>query len=94
MRTVASFSKVCRVVFTDPKCLAQLEWHREYGFSAQLEQQVPRDELETYVATGQHPNPDRRVSFVLNEMPDFDWWEPRYDQPGGREQTRYREAGL
>lgn len=83
-----------QAVFGDPKCRAQVEWLSEYGFSAQLEQQWPRHEMEAYVATGEHLNPTRRLSLTLQEPPDFDWWEPRYDQPGRREQTRRREMGV
>lgn len=37
---------------------------------------------------------DETVSVEFHEMPDFDWWEPRHDQPWRRQQARDREAGL
>jgi hypothetical protein len=91
MNTVKSFRDAARFVFTEPKFVAQLEWHRKYGLGGQLEEQWPRDEMEAFAATGQHPHPERRVRLVLNEMPDFDWWEPRYDQSWRRQDARRRE---
>jgi hypothetical protein len=87
-----SLSTIAKHVWTEPKFVAQIEWGRDHpSLAAQLMGQVPRKELEEYVDTGQHPNPDRRVSFVMYDEPDWDWWEPRYDQPWRRQAARDRE---
>lgn len=91
---LAAMNNVLKCVYSEPKFRAQIEWHAEYSAGAQLHRQVPRLELEHYVATGQHPNPQRRVEIVLYAEPEWDWWEPRYDQPGRREAARRREFGI
>lgn len=67
---------ILKHVYTEPRFVAEIEWSRRFSLSAQLMGQVPREELEEYVDTGQHPNPDRTITFVHYEEPDWDWWEP------------------
>lgn len=67
---------VMRHVWTEPRFAAEVEWSRRFSLSSQMFGQVPRDELEEYVDTGQHRNPDRVITLVQYEEPDWDWWEP------------------
>jgi hypothetical protein len=41
-----------------------------------------------------HAVADEEVTVEFHEMPDFDWWEPRHDQPWRRQDARRREFGL
>jgi hypothetical protein len=70
------FNVVTKHAWTEPRFRAEIEWSREFGLVAQLFGQVPRHELETYAATGQHVNPEREITLVQYEEPDWDWWEP------------------
>lgn len=88
MNSLETFGRAVKLVFGDPKFRAQIEWMQQYGLCAQLERQWPREEMEDYATTGQHPNPARGVRLAFHEMPDFDWWEPRHDQPWRRQNAR------
>ena len=89
---VASFEAVAKHVYTEPKFVARIEWGRDHpSLAAQLMGQVGRGALEQYVATGKHANPDQQIVFVKYDEPDWDWWEPRYDQPWRRQVARDRE---
>lgn len=87
MNFTSTLNTVMKHVWTEPRAAAQINWHSEYGIGAQLMGQVPRDELEAYVDTGQHQNPGRVISIVIHEEPDWDWWEPttRWRREAARE---------
>lgn len=91
-RRMRNLNTIIKHVYTEPKTVAQIQWSADHpSVGMQLEQQVGWHNLQHYVATGQHPDPDIRVSIVQYDEPDWDWWEPRYDQPWRREQARDRE---
>jgi hypothetical protein len=94
MTNMKSFTRAINLVFHDPKFEAAIEWHREYGIPAQLQRQWGRDDMAQYVNTGQHVRPDHSVTLYAEEIPDFDWWEPRHDQPWRRQNTRANEIGV
>lgn len=93
MRSKAnSLNIILKHTYSEPKFKASIEWGKDHpSLAAQLMGRVGRAALEEYVETGQHPNPEQRVSFVRYEEPDWDWWEPRHDQLWRRKQARHRE---
>ena len=94
MTTLERADAIICCYMLDPKYVAINEWMGQYGIISQLCGQWPRDEMEAFVGTGEHLNPDREMKLVVHEQPDWDWWEPRYDSPYRREQAREREFGL
>lgn len=76
MSRLDRLSIIARHVWTEPRAKAYIEWSSRYSLSSQFMGQVPRGELDGYVDTGQHRNPDRTVTLVQYEEPDWDWWEP------------------
>jgi len=90
----SKFDRVLRRIWCEPKFVARIKWLNEYSVNAQLHAQVPRAEMEAFVRGEGWVNPDRPISFVVHEEPDWNWWEPRYDQPWRRQQARDREFGL
>jgi hypothetical protein len=91
MSKLENFNTIMRHVYTEPRFRAKVEWHSEYGIGAQLHRQVPRAEMKAFVAGHGWQNPDREVSLVRYEEPDWDWWEPRHDQLWRRQAARQRE---
>jgi hypothetical protein len=71
-------ARVIKHIWTEPRFLAEFEWlNGSDSISQQLERQVGRGAMETYVATGHWPDPDQEVTLVMpDEPPDWDWWEP------------------
>ena len=86
------FDRVLRHVWSEPKFVAQVEWMKDHpGIVGQMmEQGVSRSEIEGYIDGEGWEHPDREVTLVVHEMPNFDWWEPRHDQPWRRQAARDR----
>lgn len=91
-KRMTNLNIILKHTYSEPKFNAWIEWGEDHpSLARQLMDQVGRPALDEYVETGQHPNPEQRVSFVRYEEPDWDWWEPRHDQPWRRKQARHRE---
>lgn len=94
-RQIDRFNTVLKHVWTEPKFRAQVEYFHDYPSPVQqMLGQIPRHVLEDFAAGEGWPDDvaEQEVSFVEQpQMPDFDWWEPRHDQPWRREQARARE---
>jgi hypothetical protein len=86
--TLADFDRIAKHVWTEPKFVAEVEWHGEYGLAAQLGRQAA-PQMEQ-IARGEQPTPNVEVTLAFHEPPDFDWWEPRHDQPWRRQAARDR----
>ena len=88
---LATASAVIRHVWTEPKFVAQVHWARDQpSLFEQIMAQVGRSAVEQYAAGGDWPNPDTLVHVEVRKEPDWDWWEPRHDQPWRRQQARDR----
>jgi hypothetical protein len=91
MSRLSRFGVIAKHVYTEPRFKAEAEWLHEFGVAAQLGRQVPREEMVGFVAGHGWENPDREIVLEMHEPPDWDWWEPRHDQPWRRKQSRDRE---
>ena len=85
-------------VWSEPKFVAQVKWHEMHPdpiqqIFAQLGS-LPASKSGGSIASWLHKHADETVTVQLHEPPDWDWWEPRHDQPWRRKQARDREAGL
>jgi len=95
MSKLSEYDKTIQHVFGEEKSRAIFEYMSDYPSPMQqMLEQVGRAAAEQYADTGEWPDPDQRVSVVIqDERPDFDWWEPRHDAPWRRQYHRDREAG-
>lgn len=94
MSDTGSFTRVLKHVWSDPKFVAEMEWFRDH----------PNPMQQVFAQLGSRPGSnvgdwlrevaDEEVYILIHEPPDFDWWEPRHDQPWRRGQARDRQAGL
>lgn len=75
--SVEYFDKQIVCYMLDPKAVVQNEWFLKYGSACQLARAIE---------SGQ-----KTISIEMHEMPNFDWWEPRYDNPSRRVHARERE---
>jgi hypothetical protein len=78
MTTADRFNAIIKHVWTEPRFAAEAEWYYENpGLAGQLMGQgVSREELEGFIDGNGWVDPDREVTFVVHEPPDWDWWEP------------------
>ena len=88
---MSRYAEIVKHVWTEPKGRAQVEWYRENNPMRQLEEQLGRAALEQFADGGGWRDPEARVTITLCEPPDWDWWEPRHDQPWRRQAARDRE---
>jgi hypothetical protein len=65
----------------DPRFVAQSKWMSGYGLACQ------------FIHALESHGPEGTVTLVKHEEPDWQWWEPRYDQPFRRVQARERHYG-
>jgi hypothetical protein len=89
--SVESASRIIRHVWTEPRFRTEVEWHNEVGLNIQLQQQLGRVAMEQFADGDGWPDSEKEVTLTFHEMPDWDWWEPRYDSPGRRLASRDRE---
>lgn len=98
MGAASEFGRVAKHVYTEPKFVAQVQWMHEHPNPVQqIFNQLgsqPLSKSDEDVRDWLEANADRRVTVEIHEMPDFDWWEPRHDQPWRRQAARDREAGF
>lgn len=92
MSSLGDFDRILRHIWSEPKFVAEVEYmNLPNHLSNQLAAQWPRTEMAHYIATGKHADPERTITFEAPPEPiDFDWWEPRYDQPWRRQAARDR----
>lgn len=93
MSAPSTLAIIMKHVWSDPKHRALIDYMYDYPSPIQqILGQVPREEQGAFVRGEGWANPDRIVSFAeVEPMPDFDWWEPRHDQPWRRQAARDRE---
>jgi hypothetical protein len=95
---LAGLNRVLKHVYSEPKFVAQVEWwHLHPDPIQQALAIVGRDAAEQYIEGHGWPEgvAEMEISVTMPpEEPDWDWWEPRHDQPWRREQARDREAGF
>lgn len=92
-----NYATIIKHVWTEPKSVAQWEWLLENdGYANQLSQQVNRHAMQQFVDGDGWPEPEQRIAFHKPMMvePDWDWWEPRHDQPWRRTSARDHAAGI
>jgi hypothetical protein len=88
------FDRVAKHVFSEPKFVAQFEYLRDYpNPMQQILGQIPREAVEGFIDGEAWPEgvANQTVTAVdFGETPDWDWWEPRHDQPWRRQAHRDR----
>ena len=98
MGRLEDLDRVLKHVWLEPKFKATMEWYDTHPDPvSQMFAQVgsrPASKDDEEVGAWLRNHADETVTVELHEPPDFDWWEPRHDQPWRRKQTRDREAGL
>lgn len=99
MTDLAAFNRIVKHVYTEPKLVAVVEFMRDYPSPIQqMLGQVgsrPASYADEDVRAWLESVADVEVSVTLPpERPDFDWWEPRHDQPWRRQAARDRELAL
>lgn len=82
---------VIRHCWSEPKAVAQIEWWDDHPpFASQLMDQVGW-QADGFLSGRGWVDPNQEVTLVQYEEPDWDWWEPRHDQPWRRQEFRSRE---